>query len=52
MEQRSEERVIYKPYISKALFSTPNPPVRLAKIAIGNGALGSFATFLHVPVVG
>ncbi|KAF7313192.1 Alpha/beta-hydrolase [Mycena kentingensis (nom. inval.)] len=41
----------YIPYITKAIFSTPNPPVNLAKIAIGDGTMGDSATFLHVPTI-
>ncbi|KAJ7186601.1 alpha/beta-hydrolase [Mycena filopes] len=41
----------YIPYITKAIFSTPKPPVNLTKIAIGDGTLGSGATFLYVPTV-
>ncbi|KAJ7186610.1 Alpha/Beta hydrolase protein, partial [Mycena filopes] len=41
----------YIPYITKAIFSTPNPPVNLRKIAVGDGTLGSVATFLYVPTV-
>ncbi|KAK7037693.1 hypothetical protein VNI00_010919 [Paramarasmius palmivorus] len=33
---------VYIPYITKAIFSTPNPPVKLARIAIGDGSMGSF----------
>ena len=28
--------------MAKTLFSTPSPPVRLAKIAIGNPAIGNY----------
>ncbi|KAJ7840852.1 alpha/beta-hydrolase [Mycena olivaceomarginata] len=41
----------YIPYITKALFSTPNPPVTLKKIAIGDGTLGSFAAFEELPTL-
>ncbi|KAJ7721117.1 alpha/beta-hydrolase [Mycena metata] len=41
----------YIPYISKALFSTADPPVALKKISIGNGALGSLATFEQLPTL-
>ncbi|KAJ7058539.1 alpha/beta-hydrolase [Mycena amicta] len=41
----------YIPYIAKTIFSTPNPPVKLAKIAVGDGTLGDEATFQHVPTV-
>ncbi|KAJ7479835.1 alpha/beta-hydrolase [Mycena latifolia] len=38
----------YIPYITKTIFSTPNPPVNLTKIAVGDGTLGSAATFQDV----
>ncbi|KAJ7479822.1 alpha/beta-hydrolase [Mycena latifolia] len=38
----------YIPYITKTIFSTPNPPVNLTKIAVGDGTLGSGATFQDV----
>ncbi|KAF8217978.1 Alpha/Beta hydrolase protein [Mycena galopus ATCC 62051] len=41
----------YIPYITKTLFSTPNPPVTLKKIAIGDGTLGSFPTFEELPTI-
>ncbi|KAI0749833.1 alpha/beta-hydrolase [Daedaleopsis nitida] len=41
----------YIPYITKHIFQTPNPPVNLRKIAIGDGSLGSQATVEHLPVV-
>ncbi|EIW57736.1 alpha/beta-hydrolase [Trametes versicolor FP-101664 SS1] len=41
----------YIPYITKHIFQTENPPVKLRKIAIGDGSLGSEATVEHVPVV-
>ncbi|KAI0787985.1 alpha/beta-hydrolase [Fomes fomentarius] len=41
----------YIPYITKHLFQTPNPPVNLSKIAIGDGSLGSQATVEHLSVV-
>ncbi|KAI0366275.1 alpha/beta-hydrolase [Pilatotrama ljubarskyi] len=41
----------YIPYITKHLFQTENSPVKLRKIAIGDGSLGSQATVEHVPVV-
>ena len=40
-----------QPYITKHLFQTPNPPVKLRKITIGDGSLGSQATVEHLPVV-
>ncbi|KAI1790060.1 alpha/beta-hydrolase [Ganoderma leucocontextum] len=39
------------PYITKHLFSVPNPPVNLRKVAIGDGFVGSFATVRNLPVV-
>ncbi|EMD39305.1 hypothetical protein CERSUDRAFT_82042 [Gelatoporia subvermispora B] len=41
----------YIPYITKAYFSTPNPPVNLAKIAIGDGTIGNGATFEQMPTL-
>ncbi|KAJ7769354.1 alpha/beta-hydrolase [Mycena metata] len=41
----------YIPYITKTIFSTPNPPVNLTKMIVGDGTLGSAATFLYVPTV-
>ncbi|KAF7307471.1 Alpha/beta-hydrolase [Mycena indigotica] len=41
----------YIPYITKTIFSTPNPPVRLAKIIVGDGTLGDSATFEQVPTI-
>ncbi|KAJ7278049.1 alpha/beta-hydrolase [Mycena rebaudengoi] len=40
-----------QPYISKAIFSTPNPPVNLKKIAIGDGTLSTVATFENLPTL-
>lgn len=40
-----------QPYITKTIFSTSNPPVNLAKISIGDGALGSIAVFEILPTV-
>ncbi|KAK7037692.1 hypothetical protein VNI00_010918, partial [Paramarasmius palmivorus] len=42
---------VFIPYITKAIFSTPNPPVKLAKIAIGDGAMGSFAGYEEISTV-
>ncbi|KAI0954566.1 hypothetical protein AcW1_006420 [Taiwanofungus camphoratus] len=39
----------YIPYITKTYFSLSNPPVNLAKIAIGDGTVGSAATFEYLP---
>ncbi|KAI0772159.1 Alpha/Beta hydrolase protein [Irpex lacteus] len=39
----------YISYISSALFAMENPPVKLAKLAMGNPALGSNAAFKTLP---
>ncbi|KAJ7769203.1 alpha/beta-hydrolase [Mycena maculata] len=39
----------YIPYITKTIFSTPNPPVTLRKIAVGDGTMGSTAVFEELP---
>lgn len=41
----------YIPYITKTYFGLKNPPVRLVKIAIGNGSLGSEVTVNLLPVL-
>ncbi|KAJ6518365.1 alpha/beta-hydrolase [Mycena vulgaris] len=41
----------YIPYITKHIFQTPNPPVKLHKIVIGDGSLGSQATVEHLPIL-
>ncbi|KAI5119135.1 hypothetical protein M0805_005741 [Coniferiporia weirii] len=41
----------YIPYITKAIFSTPNPPVKLSKIAIGNGAMGAEPEYEELPTL-
>ncbi|KAJ7112959.1 alpha/beta-hydrolase [Mycena epipterygia] len=41
----------YIPYITKTIFSTPNPPVNLTKMIVGDGTLGSGATFENVPTI-
>lgn len=41
-----------QPYITKTYFGLQKPPVNLAKIAIGDGAIGSFAEFEQLPTVG
>ncbi|KAL4065995.1 Alpha/Beta hydrolase protein [Scleroderma citrinum] len=41
----------YIPYITKAYFEMENPPIKLGKIAIGDGTLGSGETFNLLPVV-
>ncbi|KAJ7243916.1 alpha/beta-hydrolase [Mycena haematopus] len=38
----------YIPYITKTIFSTPNPPVNLRKFIVGDGTLGDSATFGEV----
>lgn len=43
--------IIIQPYVTKAIFSTPNPPVKLRKIAIGDGTLGSSSVFQDVDVI-
>ncbi|KAI0718832.1 alpha/beta-hydrolase [Fomitopsis betulina] len=40
----------YIPYITKAYFGMADPPVNLAKIAIGDGTVGSEAVYEHLPV--
>ncbi|KAI0083861.1 Alpha/Beta hydrolase protein [Irpex rosettiformis] len=41
----------YIPYITKTIFSTPNPPVNLTKIAIGNGAMGAEPEYEVIPAL-
>lgn len=41
-----------QPYIMKAYFGLTNPPVNIAKFAIGDGTVGSTLTFQYVPTVG
>ncbi|KAJ7668909.1 alpha/beta-hydrolase [Mycena rosella] len=41
----------YIPYITKTIFSTSNPPVNLTKMIVGDGTLGSEATFQVVPML-
>ncbi|KAJ7108223.1 Alpha/Beta hydrolase protein [Mycena epipterygia] len=41
----------YIPYITKTIFSTPNPPVNLKKMIVGDGTLGSEATYQDLPTV-
>ncbi|KZT24766.1 alpha/beta-hydrolase [Neolentinus lepideus HHB14362 ss-1] len=41
----------YIPYITKTYFGLQNPPVKLAKIAIGDGTIGSEEVFEMVPTV-
>ncbi|THG96679.1 hypothetical protein EW026_g5196 [Hermanssonia centrifuga] len=42
----------YIPYIVKALFSSPNPPVKLAKMVVGDPAFGSNDEFKTMPTSG
>ncbi|KIJ20687.1 hypothetical protein PAXINDRAFT_6480 [Paxillus involutus ATCC 200175] len=42
---------MYIPYITKAYFELENPPVNLARIAIGDGSIASGETFELLPVV-
>ncbi|EJD46625.1 alpha/beta-hydrolase [Auricularia subglabra TFB-10046 SS5] len=42
---------MYIPYITKTILATQNPPVKLAKVAIGDGAIGSLATFEELPAL-
>ncbi|PSR78208.1 hypothetical protein PHLCEN_2v7540 [Hermanssonia centrifuga] len=42
----------YIPYIVKALFSAPNPPVKLAKMVVGDPAFGSNDEFKTMPTSG
>ncbi|KAL5531955.1 hypothetical protein ACEPAF_5518 [Sanghuangporus sanghuang] len=39
------------PYATKAIFSTPNSPVNLSRIAIGDGTIGNQAASQDLPVV-
>ncbi|KAI0730653.1 alpha/beta-hydrolase [Earliella scabrosa] len=41
----------YIPYIMKTYFGMTNPPVKLAKVAIGDGTLGSFVEFEYLPTL-
>ena len=43
--------ISFQPYITKAYFEMDNPPVDLARIAIGDGALTSLETFGELPVL-
>lgn len=40
-----------QPYIMKTYFGLANPPVNIAKFAIGDGTVGSGLTFEYVPTV-
>lgn len=40
-----------QPYITKTYFGMENPPVNLTRIAIGDGAIGSFTEFEQLPMV-
>lgn len=49
---RNSVFIVYlQPYITKTYFGLQNPPVRLAKIVIGDGSLGSDRTNTHMPTV-
>ncbi|TFK29733.1 alpha/beta-hydrolase [Coprinopsis marcescibilis] len=41
----------YIPYIMKAYFSTPNPPVKVAKVFIGDGTIAPGVAFNLVPTL-
>ncbi|KAJ7202081.1 alpha/beta-hydrolase [Mycena pura] len=41
----------YIPYITKTIFSTPNPPVALKKMVIGDGTAGAFAVFEELSTI-
>ncbi|KAJ3548231.1 hypothetical protein NM688_g5321 [Phlebia brevispora] len=41
----------YIPYIAKTLFSMPDPPVKLAKIMVGDPAFGSVDEFKTMPTL-
>ena len=40
-----------QPYITKTYFGMTDPPVNLSRIAIGDGAIGSFVEFEIMPTV-
>jgi hypothetical protein len=40
-----------QPYITKAYFSLQNPPTKLVKIAIGDGAIDDYTEYTYAPVV-
>lgn len=40
-----------QPYITKTYFGLSSPPVKLTKIAIGDGTIGSSAEFEELPTV-
>ncbi|KAG9311509.1 Alpha/Beta hydrolase protein [Chiua virens] len=42
---------VYIPYITKAYFGIQDPPVNLAGIAIGDGAIASLEDFAEVPAI-
>ncbi|KDQ51766.1 hypothetical protein JAAARDRAFT_40793 [Jaapia argillacea MUCL 33604] len=42
---------VYIPYITKALFSASDPPIKLRKVAIGNGAIGSLPVSEDLPIL-
>jgi carboxypeptidase D len=47
----SSQLTCFQPYISRALFSSSQPPVTLKKIAIGDGSIGSLSESSDVPTV-
>ena len=49
MRPKLRERL--QPYITKHYFGLQNPPVNLAKIAIGNGVLTNVYVFAFLPIV-
>ena len=40
-----------QPYIMKAYFGMAESPVKLAKVAIGDGAIGNMAEYEEMPVL-
>ncbi|KAJ6574370.1 Alpha/Beta hydrolase protein [Mycena capillaripes] len=41
----------YIPYIAKTIFSTPNPPVNLREMIVGDGTLGPVEVYNNLPTV-
>ena len=41
----------HQPYIMKAYFGMPNPPVKIATFAIGDGTIGSDVLYAYLPTV-
>ena len=48
---RPTTKVLVQPYITKTYFGMKEPPVKLERIAIGDGAIGSFQEFALLPMV-